>query len=127
MNKALYLGLVYLLPVFSYFIPVDHFQLIWLYYYVPFGALYAVYIWFKPTENITKYIFLTPPAFLVFLTLVLLIPYIFSSGINAALEFLPVLLIFAIPFGFVIGAIYVTLALILLKGFQKFGISLYSN
>ncbi|MBQ4829983.1 hypothetical protein [Alteromonas sp. MMG017] len=127
MNKLIYLALVYSLPLFSLLVPFDHFQPIWIFYYLPFALIYATYIWFKPSKDITKYIFYTPGWFLLFLTLAILIPYSYKSGVEAALEFLPVLLIVAIPFGFVIGIIYITVALVLLKGFEKYGFNLHGN
>ena len=127
MNKAIYLALIYLSPALSLLAPVDHFQAIWLVYYVPFALAYAIYVWFKPTENLTKYIFYTPPLFLLFILIAILLPYGVNSGFNSVLEFLPAFLIIAIPFGFIIGAIYVILALLLLKGLERAGFIMHGN
>ncbi|NUZ12198.1 hypothetical protein HUZ36_15540 [Pseudoalteromonas sp. McH1-7] len=121
MNKALYLSIVFLLPIIFYPIGLSHFQDIWIWYYVPFGAVYATYIWFKPTGNITNYIVATPLVFLLVLFIGVFVPYGFNSGIGAAFEFLPVMLIVTIPIGFITGLLYVVLALLILKGFVKFG------
>ncbi|MDR8523184.1 hypothetical protein [Shewanella fidelis] len=127
MNKAKYLALVYLLPVILYPLKVDHFQDIWIWYYLPFAMFYAAYVWFKPTENITKYIIFTPVAFLVFFIIAFSAQIAFSKGLSAALEFIPVMLLFAVPFGFAAGVIYVLLALLILKGFVKFGLELKNS
>ena len=127
MNKAIYLALIYLSPALSLIVPVEHFQAIWFIYYVPFALAYAIYVWFKPTENLTKYIFYTPPLFLLFILIAILLPYGVNSGFNSVLEFLPAFLIIAIPFGFIIGAIYVILALLLLKGLERAGFIVHGN
>lgn len=121
MNKALYLSIVFLLPIIFYPLGLNYLQDIWIWYYVPFGAVYAIYVWIKPTENITKYIVATPLVFLLVLFPGILVPYGFNSGVGAAFEFLPVMLIVAIPIGFITGLLYVVLALLILKGFVKFG------
>ncbi|QOL24965.1 hypothetical protein LP316_11715 [Thalassotalea sp. LPB0316] len=127
MNKAKYLGLVFLLPVILYPLKIDHFQDIWIWYYLPFAFCYSVYVWFKPTENISKYIIFTPIAFLIFFISGFTIQIAISEGVNSALEFLPIMLIFAIPFSFVTGLIYVLLALLILKAFESLGYGLKNS
>lgn len=127
MNKAKYLTLVYLLPIILYPLEVDHFQGIWIWYYIPFAIFFGTYVWFKPTENITKYIILTPLAFLVFFITAFSVQVSFSQGLNAALEFIPVILLFAAQIGLVAGVIYVLLALLILKGLVKLGLELNNS
>ncbi|MCF6437788.1 hypothetical protein [Pseudoalteromonas sp. MMG022] len=121
MNKAIYLGLVYLLPTILYPLKVDHFHDIWIWYYLPFAAFYAIYVWYKPTENITKYIIFTPVAFSMFFVVAFSTHIALAKGVATAFEFLPVMLMFALPFGFIVGAVYVLLALLLLQGLVKLG------
>jgi len=124
MNKAKYLAVVYLLPVLLYPLKVDHFQDIWIWYYLPFAIFYSAYVWFKPTENITKYIIITPVAFLLFFIIAFSVQIVFSKGLSAVLEFIPIMLLFAVPIGFAVGLIYVLVALLILKGFVKYGLEL---
>lgn len=121
MNKALYLGIVYSLPIIFYPLGLSHFQDIWIWYYIPFGFFYAIYIWLKPSCDITKYIISAPLVFIVILFLGVLIPIGLEGGAGAVLEVLPVMLIFSIPVGFIAGLMYVAVALLILKVFSKFG------
>ncbi|MCF6442937.1 hypothetical protein L1077_26290 [Pseudoalteromonas luteoviolacea] len=122
MNKAKYLAVVYLLPVFIYLLNVDGFQIIWIWYYFPFALFYAIYVWFKPTEKITKYIIITPLVFFVFFIFVVSIQLVLSKGISVALEIMPVIFLFALIFGVISGVVYVLIALLILKGFVDFGL-----
>ena len=65
--------------------------------------------------------------FLVFFIIAFSAQIAFSNGLSAALEFIPVMLLFAVPFGFAAGVIYVLLALLILKGFVKFGLELKNS
>ncbi|MCF2859121.1 hypothetical protein L1286_16685 [Pseudoalteromonas sp. SMS1] len=124
MIKALYLGIIYLLPVLLLPLWLTHFQGAWIVFYIPFGFFYAAYVWFKPTQNMTKYIVATPLVFMLSLLLCILIPIGYKYGLGAAIEFLPAVLIVAIPTGCVIGLTYVTIALLILKAFSKFNCEL---
>ncbi len=122
MNKALFLAIVFLLPVISVLVPMDHFQDIWVWLYAPLGLAYATYIWFQPNEHMMKFITIAP---LLFLTAVLVIfPawVAIESGFYAGLQFLGVVAIIAIPSSIIVGATYVLLAYGIYVVFKKYGL-----
>lgn len=122
MNKAVYITLVFLLPIISAVIPVDHFQDIWIWAYVPFGAAYAIYVWFQPDQHMMKLITLTP-VFFVLLALIIFPSWVaVESGPRAGLEFLGVVAVIAIPSSVLVGVGYVLLAYGLYAVFRKYGL-----
>lgn len=122
MNKALYLAIVFLLPVISALMPMDHFQDIWIWVYVPLGLAYATYIWLQPNEHLMKLITLTPLFFLIAVLVIFPTWVAIESGLYAGLQFFSVVAIIAMPSSIVIGATYVLLAYGIYVVFKKYGL-----
>lgn len=121
MSKAFYLFLVYLLPIVTAFLPFEHFQAIWVWFYLPFGLVYGVAMWFNPVQKMMKWVTLTPLLFLLYILLAVPALVAYEAGISAALELVPVIALFAIPAAIPIGAVYVAAAYLLFYGFVKYG------
>ncbi|MCX2802001.1 hypothetical protein OQJ68_09400 [Microbulbifer thermotolerans] len=122
MNKALYLAIVFLLPVVSVLIPMEHFQDIWVWIYVPLGLAYATYIWFQPNEHMMKFIMLAPLFFLIAVLVIFPAWAAIDSGLYAGLQFLGVVAIIAIQSSIIVGVTYVLLAYGIYVVFKKYGL-----
>ena len=122
MNKALYLAIVFLLPIISVLVPLEHFQAIWVWIYIPLGLAYATYIWFQPNEHMMKFITLTPLFFLIAVLVIFPVWVAIDSGLYAGVQFLGVVAIIAIPSSVIVGATYVLLAYGIYIVFKKYGL-----
>ncbi|MFV8784100.1 hypothetical protein ACNKU7_16895 [Microbulbifer sp. SA54] len=120
MKKALYLFIVYLMPVISALIPLEHFQDLWIWLYLPFAVAYGTYIWFQPDSRMMILVSFTP---IVFLCLVLVVfPFLaaMDAGAIEGLKFLAVVALFAVPASVVIGSVFVLLAFAIYALFRRY-------
>jgi hypothetical protein len=122
MNKAVYLAIVFLLPVVSVLMPMEHFQAAWIWIYVPLGLAYATYIWLQPNEHLMKFITLAPLFFLIAVLVIFPAWMAIESGLYAGVQFLGLVALIAIPPSVVIGAIYVLLAYGIYFVFKMYGL-----
>jgi hypothetical protein len=120
MKKALYLALVFMMPVISALIPIDHFQDIWIWLYLPFGLVYSIFIWKKPNDSMMVWVTLTPVFFLMLVLIVIPGWVGVESGAIHALQFFLVVAIVAIPAAIISGPIYVLLAYAIFVLFRKY-------
>ncbi|WP_160153105.1 hypothetical protein [Microbulbifer sp. ALW1] len=120
MKKALYLFTVFLMPVISALIPLEHFQDLWVWLYVPFAVAYGTYIWFQPDVRMMVLVSFAP---IVFLSVVLVVfPFLaaMDAGAVEGLKFLAVVALFAVPTSVVIGSVYVLLAYAIYALFRRY-------
>ncbi len=120
MKKALYLVIVFLMPVISALIAIDHFQDIWIWLYLPFGLVYSIFIWKKPNDSMMVWVTLTPIFFLMLVLIVIPVWVGFESGAIHALQFFLIVGIVAIPATLVSGSIYVLMAYAIYALFRKY-------
>lgn len=108
MNKALYLTLVFLIPVFVVLFSIDLFQDMWLYALLVVG--YAAYIWFQPDQRMIKLIALTPVLALIVILVFLPIVVAIKVNVAHAVHFLAAVAVFAIPAAIVVGGLHFAMA-----------------
>ena len=120
MKKALYLFIVFLIPVISALIPLEHFQDLWIWLYVPFAVVYGTYIWFQPDVRMMLLVGFTPIIFLCLVLLVFPILAAMDAGAVEGLKFLAVVSLFAVPASVVIGSVFVLLAYAIYALFRRY-------
>lgn len=108
MNKALYLMVVFLIPVLAMLFSIDLFQGMWLYTLLVVG--YAAYIWFQPDQRMIKLIALTPVLALVVVLVFLPIVVAIKVNVAYAVHFLAAVAVFAIPAAIVVGGLHFVMA-----------------
>ncbi|WP_226669169.1 hypothetical protein [Microbulbifer aggregans] len=122
MNKALYLSIVFFLPVISAFFPMEHFLDLWLWLYAVFAVAYGTYIWFQPSKRMMLLVSITPIIFLGVVLVVFPLLAAMDAGAVEGFKFLAVVALVAVPSSVVIGAVYVLLAYTLYVLFRRYGL-----
>ena len=107
------------MPILAYPLGLEHFQDIWMWFYIPFAVLYGVFIWYQPDEDMMKWIFITPGLFLLVSLTILPLMVGVNAGIVAAFQYLMLIAIVAVPAAFIMGLIYVAIAIVLFALFRK--------
>jgi len=108
MNKALYLSIIFLLPVLVALLLVEPFQGMWLYALLVAG--YTAYIWFQPDQRMIKLIALTPLLALVIVLVFLPMVVAIKVNVTHAVHFLAAVAVFAIPAAIVVGGLHFAMA-----------------
>ncbi len=107
------------MPILAYPLGLEHFQDIWIWLYIPFAIIYGVFIWFQPHEDMMKWVFITPALFLTVILTVIPSWVGLSAGILEGVQFFVIVAIVAVPAAFVMGFVYVGLAIVLYALFRK--------